>query len=148
MDLTPAQLWIIAGVILFIAEIITPGFVLANFGVGAFAGAIAAWLGADTQVQMIVFAITCLVSFFTVRPLLSKTMLKKGEQTPTGTAAIVGRVAIVTDDIPEPPNAGRVKLDGDSWRAMSDSGAPIKTDTTVTIIRVESTTVIVTPKPQ
>ena len=75
-------------------------------------------------------------------------MLKKGEQTPTGTAAIVGRVAIVTDDIPEPPNAGRVKLDGDSWRAMSDSGAPIKTDTTVTIIRVESTTVIVTPKPQ
>lgn len=128
---------------MFILEIITPGFVLANFGVGAFAGALAAWLGADTTVQVIVFALTCLVSFFTVRPLLSRTMLKQGEQVKTGTAALVGRIAIVTTDIPKPPEMGRVKIDGDSWQAMISGPSTIAAGETVIVIAVNSTTLVV-----
>ena len=140
--MTETQLWLIAGIVLFILEIITPGFVLANFGVAAMAAAVAAWLGADMTVQVIVFVVTCLISFVTVRPLLSRT-LKSGKETLTGYQAVVGRVALVTDEIPEPPSAGRVQVDGDSWRAMSDAGQPIAVGATVKVVRVESTTVYV-----
>ena len=143
MEMSEAQIWIVAGIILFIAEIITPGFVLANFGVAAFASAIAAWFGADITVQVIVFAVASVVSFIVVRPLLTRTMLREGKGIPTGTQAIIGREAKVTADIPTPPEAGRVKLDGDSWRAMSSNREPITIGSTVKIDSVESTTVYV-----
>ncbi len=145
MDMSEAQIWLVAGIVLFIAEIITPGFVLANFGVAAFVSAGAAWLGADITVQIIVFVVSSVISFIVVRPILSKTMLKEGKGTLTGVEAIIGREAKVTADIPHSPDAGRVKLDGDSWRAMSVSGDPIASGVTVKIERVESTTIYVTP---
>ncbi|NQW29715.1 MAG: NfeD family protein [Ignavibacteria bacterium] len=142
--MTDAQLWLVTAIILFILEIVTPGFVLANFGVASIAAATAAWLGGDLTVQVIVFVITCVVSFFTVRPILHK-MLYKGKDTtvPTGTDAIVGRIARVTERIPASPEAGRVQVDGDSWRALSADGQPVETDKTVRIMRVDSTNVIV-----
>ncbi len=140
--MTETQIWIIAGIILFILEIVTPGFVLANFGVAALAAAAASWLGAGITVQVIVFVVSCLISFVTVRPLLSRTM-HKGKTTRTGIDAVIGRVARVTDAIPEPPEAGRVQIDGDSWRAMSVHGSPIEEGARVRVIRIESTTVFV-----
>jgi len=140
--MTETQIWIIAGIILFILEIVTPGFVLANFGVAALAAAAASWLGAGITVQVIVFVVSCLISFVTVRPLLSRTM-NTGKTTRTGTDAVIGRVVRVTDAIPEPPEAGRVQIDGDSWRAMSVHGSPIDEGARVRVIRIESTTVFV-----
>lgn len=141
--MSEAQIWLVAGIILFILEIVTPGFVLANFGVAAVAAAIAAWLGADLTIQVMVFVIACLVSFVTVRPLLSRTMLKQSRATRTGFQAVIGRVARVTDAIPEPPDAGRIQVDGDSWRAFSVDKQPIEQGTTVRVVRVDSNTVYV-----
>ncbi len=142
--MTDAQLWLVTAIALFILEIVTPGFVLANFGVAAMASALTAWLGGDTTWQVIVFVVTCAVSFFTVRPILHK-VLYKGEEAgiPTGVEAIVGRIVTVTDEIPAPPGVGRIQVDGDSWRAQSNDGEPIASGATVSIVSVDSTTVIV-----
>jgi membrane protein implicated in regulation of membrane protease activity len=136
------QIWLIAAIALFILEVITPGFVLANFGVGAIGAAIAAWLGGDTTAQTLTFVVVCLISFVTVRPLLKRT-LRTDKQTKTGTEALVGKMGKVTQDIPLPPEAGRVQIDGDNWRAMVVHGTPIATGETVRIVRVESVTVYV-----
>lgn len=136
--MTLPQIWLIAGVILLILEIITPGFVLANFGVAAIASAIAAWLGADLYWQVGVFIVVSLVSFFTVRPILTRTMLNKGKPTPTGAAALIGRTTKVTEGIPGGLDTGRVKIDGDVWMAVSSSGAPIPEGAIVRVARVES----------
>lgn len=46
-------LWIIVGIALVIAEMLTATFYLLVIGVGAFAGALAAWLGAEVLLQSI-----------------------------------------------------------------------------------------------
>src|SRR5215218_4446480 len=48
-------LWTVLGVILVIAEVFTPGFVLLWFGVGALAAALASFLGAGLAAQFVVF---------------------------------------------------------------------------------------------
>ncbi len=138
-----SQAWLIAAIILFVLEIITPGFVLANFAVASMAAAVAAWFGAAIELQVIVFVVAALVSFVSIRPLLRRTLLKEPALVPTGTDALVGRQAIVTDAIPRPPATGRVKVDGDSWAAISASGEPIAENTVVTVQKVDSTTLIV-----
>jgi membrane protein implicated in regulation of membrane protease activity len=136
------QYWLIAAIVLFILEVITPGFVLANFGVGAIGAAITAWLGGDTAAQTMTFVVVCLISFVTVRPLLKRT-LRHDKQTKTGTEALVGRVGKATEDIPLPPDAGRVQIDGDNWRAMAVHATPIAAGSVVRVVRVESVTVYV-----
>ncbi|MBS1560841.1 MAG: NfeD family protein [Bacteroidetes bacterium] len=141
--MTDVQLWLIAAIVLFILEVITPGFVLANFGVAGLAAGIAAWLGASLTVQVIVFVVVCLASFVTLRPILRRTVLRGSKQTRTNVDALAGRMGRVTDAIPQAPEAGRVQVDGDNWRAMSVHGAPILAGSTVRIVRVDSTTLIV-----
>lgn len=145
MIMTPAQMWLSAAIILFILEIVVSGFVLANFAVAAMAASVAAWLDASVNVQVIVFVITCLVSFVTVRPLLHRTFMKKTQITHTGAGALIGRIARVTDAIPVPPEYGRVQVDGDSWSASSQSGIAISAGATVRILRVDSVVLFVEP---
>ena len=145
--MTETQIWLIAGIILFILEIITPGYVLANFGVAAIASGIAAWLGADMTVQVIVFVVVSLISFIVVRPLLSKTMLNEGEPTPTGASALIGRTAKVVEHIPSAPDSGRVAIDGDNWQALSVDGGEIPVGTTVEVVKVESIKLFVQQVP-
>ena len=52
-----ALIWFIASILLFAAEIITPGFVLACFGAGALVACIPALLGLGIVWQVVVFAL-------------------------------------------------------------------------------------------
>lgn len=141
--MTELQLWIVAAILFFILEVITPGFVLANFGVACVAAGITAWLGGSLVVQVVVFVFACLTSFVTLRPVLRRTLLRNEKHTRTNVDAVVGRMGRVTDSIPAAPDAGRVQIDGDNWRAMSVHGAPIEAGRTVRVVRVDSTTLIV-----
>ncbi|MDZ4744844.1 MAG: NfeD family protein [bacterium] len=138
------QLWLIAAIVLFILEIITPGFVLANFAVASLASALSAWFGADTTMQTVVFVVVSLVSFVTLRPLLRRTLYKNKRRTRTGAEALIGRAVKVTETIPLPPGMGLVQIDGDSWRALTLNNRAITPGTIVTVVRVDSSTVIVT----
>lgn len=142
--MSAVQIWLIAAIVLFILEVITPGFVLANFAVASLAAALSAWMGADTAMQIVVFAIVSLISFVALRPILRRTIYKNKRQSPTGAAALVGREVHVTEMIPAPPGLGRVQIDGDSWRAASLSNRVIASGAVVIVVSVDSSTVIVT----
>lgn len=137
------QLWLSAAIVLFILEVFTPGFVLANFGVAAIASAVAAWMDFGIEVQLGVFAVTCLVSFITLRPVLRRTVLKDFQKTPTGTDALIERQATVTEEIPGGLQMGRVQIDGDSWRAIATNKQRVEKGSLVRIVSVDSTTLIV-----
>jgi membrane protein implicated in regulation of membrane protease activity len=64
--------WIIFGIVLMIAEIFTPGFLLASFGIGAFGGSLFAYWDYAFKVQLFVFSIITMVVFFGIRPLYNK----------------------------------------------------------------------------
>lgn len=141
--MTYPQIWLVVAIILFILEIFTPGFVLANIGVAAMAAAIAGWLGADLAWQFIAFAVAGLVSFVTVRPLLLRTIKDGGKGIPTGVDALVGREAFVTEIIPAGIGRGRVQVDADSWLAVSADEQEIPDGTPIVIERVDSSILVV-----
>lgn len=141
--MTPEQYWFVAAIVLFILEIITPGFVLANFGVACLVSAGAAWIGAPVTAQVIVFVIVCVVSFVTLRPLMHRFIYRNQARARTGVHALVGQVGVVTDQIREAPIGGRVQVGGDNWHALAEDGSAIATESRVVVVRVESATMIV-----
>ncbi|MBV9926485.1 MAG: NfeD family protein [Acidobacteria bacterium] len=119
-------LWTVLGVVLVIAEVFTPGFVLLWFGVGALAAALAAFLGAGLAAQFILFitisaALTALsrtifVNYFT-RP-------DEPEGLRTGAAALPGQVGTVVSSSQGALNEGAVKVFGSVWTAYPAEGEP------------------------
>ena len=106
-------LWLIAAVVLAAAEVANLSFFLFPFAIGAAAAALVSLLGAATPIAVVVFAVLTAVSFGIVRP-IARRHLRTPPQIRTGTAALVGRTAIVLERIANDEGVGCVRLDGRS----------------------------------
>ena len=119
-------LWTILGVVLVIAEVFTPGFVLLWFGVGALAAALASFLGAGLAAQFAVF-----IALSSALTALSRTIFVNyfaGRDEPegmkTGAATLPGRVGTVVTPSQGALNEGAVKVFGSVWTAYPAEGEP------------------------
>ena len=119
-------LWTILGVILVIAEILTPGFVLLWFGVGALAAALAGFLGAGLAAQFVLF-----IAVSTLLTALSRTIFVnyfagRGEAggLKTGADSLPGQVGTVVGSSQGALNEGAVKVYGSTWTAYPAEGEP------------------------
>jgi len=137
--------WVIAGVVFMIIEIFTPSFIAACIGIGAFFAGLAAGLGLDIKWQIVFFAGATLISFFTVRPLMLKYAFKRSEGIQTNVDNMIGKRGTVTERIDHSANTGRVKIDGDDWKAESENNAIIEEGTKVEVTNIES--IVITVKP-
>jgi len=111
-SLTPANLWFIAGVVLIILEMFTPGFFLASLSVGTFLAALIAWAGGNDTWQLVGFIVGGAVSLVALRPLFKRYFVANGAS--TNADALVGKVARVIEAAPAGDPAS-VKIDGDVW---------------------------------
>jgi membrane protein implicated in regulation of membrane protease activity len=136
--------WVAAALILFIAEIMLPGFWVLCLGIGAMGGAIAAALGLDANWQLLFFSGFSLVAFFAIRPLLMKRERNR-PVTRTNVDALQGQRGKVTQDFDPSLRLGRVAVGGDDWRAEAIDDRMLRVGDVVEVIRVESNTVIVRP---
>jgi membrane protein implicated in regulation of membrane protease activity len=57
----------------------------------------------------------------------------------------VGKTGRVSERIDRAANTGRVIVEGDDWRAVSENDVPIESGARVEIIRVDSTILLVRP---
>jgi membrane protein implicated in regulation of membrane protease activity len=138
-------IWLIAGVFAAVGEILTAGFFLAPFAVGAFGGMLAALVGGGGAVQGVVFASLTLASFALVRPVAKRHMY-----TPpairTGTAALIGRSGIVLERIANDEGVGSVRIEGEVWTARSfDEGVVLQPGARVEIVEIRGATAVVAP---
>ena len=106
--------WILLAVILAAGEIITLSFFLAPFAAGALLGAGADLAGLPAAASILVFLVSSGLLFGFVRP-VARRHLRTPAQLRTGTAALVGKTAVVTERVDS--GAGTVKLDGEIWTA-------------------------------
>ena len=134
--------WAIAALLLVVGEIFTSGFAMICLAIGAVAGAIAAATGAILEAQLIWFAVGTLVAFLAVRPILKR--ISKVDEIATNADALIGRRAVVSEEINPQTGTGRVAIDGDDWKAISLEAAPIEVGEAVEITAINS--VIVTVK--
>ncbi|HET6479098.1 MAG TPA: NfeD family protein [Actinoplanes sp.] len=139
-----AVLWIVLGIALAIAEAFTATLLIIFFGVGAFAAAGAAALGAPLLVQVIVFALVSGLSVTALRPIIlrhAKSALETGD-TPFGIEAIEGTHATVLEEVDGAH--GMIKIDGEHWQARSfDGNEKYLPGERVRVIKVKGATAIV-----
>lgn len=136
--------WLIAAIILIIVEIFTAGFGAVCFAFGALASALVGYLGGSITWQLSIFAIVSLLTFLFVRPFVLKFLQRKNNDVKTNADALIGRSGMVTEEIDHNKQLGRVKVDGDEWKAVTEDGHPIAAGTEVIIIARDS--IIVTVK--
>ncbi len=135
--------WVILGIVFFIVEIFTPGFVLATFGIGCLVAAIPAALNGHFLWQLVGFVLGSFLAFLVVRPLYLKFIFPEKEQIPTNVDALVGQQAIVIEEINPIQNSGRVKVGGEDWKAISTEGNVIPKNKVVQIVAVDGVKLLV-----
>ena len=119
-------LWTILGVILVIAEVFTPGFVLLWFGVGALAAALAAFLGAGLAAQFILFIVVSSALTALSRTIFVNYFTRDGEHDglKSGAAGMPGQIGTVVTSSRGALDEGAVKVFGSVWTAYPAEGEP------------------------
>ena len=133
--------WLIAMVVLIIAEAATVGLVSIWFAGGALGALIAASLGAKPWVQLVLFLAISAVLLLALRPIAKK--LGRGKDFATNVDANIGKIAIVVEPIDNLRGTGRVKIGSVDWTARSDDGSVIPRGEKVRVLRVEGVKVCV-----
>src|SRR6059058_3483707 len=130
-----ALLWLIVGIALMIAEVLSGDFVLIMLGVGALFGAGADVLTGNLVIDVAVFAVASVGMLVLVRPALKRRFLA-GPIHHTGIEALIGARAVVVSTVDH--EAGRVKLAGDVWsaRTLGEHQPPIAPGTPVTVVEI------------
>lgn len=142
MDLLPVwAFWLGFALLLFAGEILTTGFFLFPFGVGATAAAIADLIALPPLWQWVAFiAVTgvCLV--------FSRKLAAAFDRTPDLRARadrLIGMEAIVTETIDAERNVGAVRVDNESWRAEPAEREVIERGTRVSVLEIRGARVVV-----
>jgi membrane protein implicated in regulation of membrane protease activity len=116
--------WAILGLVLIIAEIFTPGFVLLWFGVGALAAALASVAGLGYPLQFLVFFVVSAGLTAASRTIFSNFFVREDEGggPKFGADSLPGRVGTVVTSSAGALNEGAVKVFGSTWTAYPAEG--------------------------
>ena len=136
------QMWAILAVVCLILELTAGDFFIICFSIGAVFACIADVLGAGIYLQLAVFAAFTLVSLFFVRPFAVR-FLHKGESNRVSNAdALLGRKGRVVETV-KADSFGRVQIDGDVWKAVTNEPQDIPEGQNVRVVSRESTIITV-----
>ncbi|QFZ20052.1 NfeD family protein [Saccharothrix syringae] len=135
-----ALIWLVLGVVLVAAEILSGDFVLVMLGVAAFGAAGAAVLGADVLVAALVFAVVSLGLLVGARPAIRRRM-ELGTGHTSGVEALVGSTAVVVSRVDA--HGGRVRIGGEVWSARSLDRGVIEPGAEVTVVEISGATAVV-----
>ncbi len=134
------QVWGIIAMACLILELTSGDFFIICFSIGGVIAVIAAAIGLNIYWQLFLFALFSLLSIFFVRPIALRWLHKNDPNRASNADALLGRTGRVTEAIPADGN-GYVQIDGDLWKAVSNTDIPV--GTTVRIVGRESTIVTV-----
>ena len=136
-------LWVVAAGVFGIGEMLTMGFFLAPFALGAAAAAIVDGAGAPELAAWIVFVAVSLLTLVLVRP-IARSHMKAPPQIGTGAAALIGKQAVVLETIANHEGVGCVRIDGEVWTARAyDDDEVIEQGKRVQVMEIRGATALV-----
>lgn len=136
------QLWAATAVICLILELSSGDFFIICFSIGAVFGLLSALLGLNIYGQILLFALFSLLSIFLVRPVALRYLHRNEEQRVSNADALMGRVGHVVETV-KANGYGRVQIDGDIWKSVTNEATDIPAGTRVRVIGRESTIITV-----
>jgi membrane protein implicated in regulation of membrane protease activity len=136
--------WLIVAAVLGVAELLTTTLA---FGLIAAAAVVAAVIGGfhlGLPLQLAAFVVAAGAGLGFVRPIAIR-HIKQPPQLRTGTAALVGRSAIVLEEVSE--HSGRVRIGGEEWSSRPyDDSLVIPVGTKVDVMQIQGATALVYPR--
>jgi membrane protein implicated in regulation of membrane protease activity len=133
--------WLIAAVAFAVGEVLTMGFFLAPFAVGALVATIVAAAGGGFVISGLVFLAVSTAAFLGLRPVARRHM-KLPAQLRTGTAALIGRTGTVVEKVDA--DAGAVRIDGEVWTARPyDEDETYEPGQRVQVLQIRGATALV-----
>ena len=141
------QIWLIAAVVWFVGELLTEGFALFWFAVGSLAALVISFFVPNWIIQFSFFLIVSFVLFIFTRPLTQKFFESKNK-TQSNIYSLVGMKAKVTESIDRINGTGKVKVNGETWKAVfendEEEAAPVGSE--VIIKAIDGVKLIVSKK--
>ncbi len=130
--------WTVITVVCLIMELSSGDFYVTCFALGALVGVVAAVLGLPFWVQVVVWAVCSVLSIWLIRPRLVQAIHRGADERKSNADALTGQVGEVSQTIVA-GGYGRVKLDGDDWKAEAPSlGEDIEAGAKVRVVGRES----------
>jgi membrane protein implicated in regulation of membrane protease activity len=138
--------WVVLGLVLMIAEIFTPGFVLLWFGIGALCAALADIVGLSYPIQFLVFFIVSMGLTAASRTIFASHFVRgrEGVGLKTGMDSLPGKVGTVVTSSRGTMHEGAVKVFGSTWTAYPDEGElPLEAGDRVVVERIQGASIYV-----
>jgi membrane protein implicated in regulation of membrane protease activity len=136
--------WLIVAVLFGIGEIATLGFFLAPFAGGAAVAAVVSAAGMPFVGSLAVFLVISIVLLGLLRP-LARSHRRMPPQIRTGTAALVGKSAMVLERIANDEGVGCIRIDGEIWTARAYmEEETYEAGTRVQVVEIRGATALVT----
>ena len=137
--------WLIVLVVMTVIEIITLGLTTVWFAGGALAAFIASLLGANIVVQVILFVVVSVLLLALTRPLAVEYLNK--DRIRTNAERLIGKTAVVKQEIDNLNAQGQVSVDGQEWTARSVEEQVIPKNVQVEIVEINGVKLMVRQKP-
>jgi len=138
-----AFIWIILGVFLLILEIFMADFTLASIGLACLITSVFALIGLNIYFQLAIMTIALILIFSSIRPFLIKLIQGKESKEAKTLNTLINKKGVVSETINNSLNTGYVKINGDTWKAVSITGEEILEGEKVIVKKMESITVFV-----
>ena len=139
-----AWFWLAVIILFLVIEMITVSLVSIWFVGGALAAFIISYFTENIWIEVAVFLAVSVVLLILLRPLARKLSVKQKDQMVSGAKAMIGKQAIVTEEIDNVHAKGAVQVNGQYWTAKTEMFKDtIPKDTIVDIVDVDGVKLIV-----
>lgn len=138
--------WLVLAGALGIAELLTLTLAFALIAVAAAAAAGVAAAHGGLPFQLLAFVLTAGAGLGLVFKPFATHHLRQPPSLRTGVAALVGRKAVVIEEVTQ--HAGKVRINGELWssRVYADDTLVIPVGSTVDVMEIEGATALVYPR--
>lgn len=138
------EAWLVWGVVALLlaaGEVASAGLLLIMFAGGALAASVGAAVGLPVVAQAAIFALVSIGLIAFARPVAKRHLYQAPTQR-SGTAALVGTQAVVTETVDG--SGGRIKLAGEIWSARTfDEDARFEPGQKVSVFEIDGATAVV-----
>lgn len=134
--------WLIILLVCIFAEIHTQAFVALFIGIGAVIAFFLALASVPFAVQAVVWLVVSGLTLVSLRPAVVHRYQRSSvvDLTIPATSSLANLTGFVEDAVGDEGHPGRVKIKGESWKAVTESVAPIPSGTQVVVKKAYGTT--------
>ncbi len=143
-----ALLWLLVVLACVALEIHSNAFIALFVGLGAFVALLSTLVGAPLIVATAIWVVVTLGTLWLVRPWAMRTLRRSGHDTDFSTPSLSSMTdlhGVVEMSVGDEQHPGRVRVRGESWRAVTDWPDPLANGTPIVVRKTLGTTLWVEP---